>query len=260
MSGALPTLSDKVALITGASSGIGRAVACAFADAGASAVILTDLAQQPRDGGPTTLDLLRDKGSDVEFVAGDVTDAASLDHAIGRALLRGRLDIVVTAAGIFDRRSIVDTTEADFDRMMAVNVKGTWLTCRAATPIMTERGQGSMILFSSTAGLNGAAGFSSYCATKGAVRLLGYALADELGPSGVRVNVVHPGTVRTAMTTVDVPATSTVEGESRVARIPLRRVAEPAEIADVVTFLASDGSRYVNGASIVVDGGRSAVL
>jgi NAD(P)-dependent dehydrogenase (short-subunit alcohol dehydrogenase family) len=140
---------------------------------------------------------------------------------------------------------------------MDVNVKGTFFGAQAAAERMVERGGGAIINLSSVAGLEGSAGYATYCASKGAVRLLTYSLAAELGPEGVRVNAIHPGIIDTAMTTEDVPIIGSEAGEAYLDGIPSRRWGDPGDIADAAVFLASDAGDYVNGESLTVDGGMT---
>ena len=146
-------------------------------------------------------------------------------------------------------------TEAEYDTMMDINVKAVYFVAQAAARRMAARGHGVIINLSSVAGLQGTGNVALYCATKGAVRLLTYSIAQELGPRGIRVNALHPGFVETTMTTVDVPVVGTEYGDQLIAENPLGRAAQPADIANGALFLASDLSSYVNGASLSIDGG-----
>lgn len=248
-------LSGKVAVVTGAASGNGRAIALAFAREGAN-VVVADIRQDPREGGtPTHERIAQETGSQARYVRCDVTQLADLEAAVAAADTLGGVDILVNNAGILTKQGVLEASEADFDRMMAVNVKSVYFGSQAAARRMKGKGGGSIINLSSIAGLRGTGGYTLYCASKGAVRLMTYALADELGPLGVRVNALHPGIIETQMNVADDPLIGTQAGDFYMNLIPLRRWGQPGEVADAAVFLASDQSAYVSGASLVVDGG-----
>lgn len=249
-------LDSKTAVITGGSSGLGRAMALQFAAEGAD-VVVADLRETPREGGtPTHQQITETTDSAAEFVECDVTNRADLDAAVDAAETYGGIDVMVNNAGIYRLQRFLDVTEADFDQMMAINQKGVFFGAQAAAARMTEAGAGSIINMSSIAGLRGGAEMATYAMSKGAVKLLTYTLADELGPAGVRVNALHPGIIRTSMTTEDethLDSPDAVEEERQ--SIALRRIGSPEDVANVALFLASDLAGYVNGESIAVDGG-----
>jgi NAD(P)-dependent dehydrogenase (short-subunit alcohol dehydrogenase family) len=248
-------LRDKLAVVTGSSSGIGRAIARRFAEEGAR-IVLADRQAEPREGGPTTESLISDTSGDVTFFPGDVTDATDRQSLFELAASLGGTDILVNSAGILRRGSFLDFAEADYDALMAVNVKASFFVAQAAARQMVASGRGgSIINLSSLAGLKGSAGLTGYCASKGAVRMLTHAMADELGPSGIRVNALHPGLIDTALNRIDVPILGTARGDEVVSTIPLQRVADPSDVADAALYLASPLSSYITGASLVVDGG-----
>ena len=247
-------LEGKTAVITGAASGNGRAIALAFAREGA-AVVVADIRQDPREGGVPTHQLLQEQGSRSVFVPCDVTHLDQLEMAMQSALPLGGLDILVNNAGILTKQSVLEATEADFERMMNINVKSIYFATQAAARLMVPRGAGSIINLSSIAGMRGTGGYALYCTSKGAIRHMTYALADELGPHGIRVNALHPGIIETQMNLTDDPLIGTQEGDHYLGLIPLRRWGQPLEVADTAVFLASDLARYVTGASLVVDGG-----
>ncbi len=247
-------LTGKVAVVTGAASGNGRAIALAFAKEGAS-VVIADIRQDPREGGIPTHELIEQTGARAKFVQCDVTQVADLESTIAAADTLGGIDILVNNAGILSKQNLLNANESDFDRTMGINVKSVYFGSQAAAKRMIAKGKGSIINLSSIAGMRGTGGYALYCASKGAIRHMTYALADELGPSGIRVNAIHPGIIETQMNIADDPLIGTEMGDFYMNLIPLRRWGQPSDVADVAVFLASDLSSYVNGASLVVDGG-----
>ena len=248
-------LDGQVAIVTGAASGNGRAIARAFAAAGAK-VIVADLTQTPREGGLPTVDLIAaDHPDRAQFIRCDVTQVADLEAAVALAEDWGGLSVMVNNAGILRKEPILDATEAMFATMIDVNVKSVFFGCQAAARVMVPRGRGVILNIGSIAGMRGTGGFSHYNLTKGAVRLLSYALADELGPHGIRVNVVAPGIMATMMNVEDDPVIGTAQGESYLPMIPARRWGTPDEVAQACVYLASDMASYVTGTTHVVDGG-----
>lgn len=248
-------LEGKVAIVTGAASGNGRAIALAFARHGAR-VIVADLTETPREGGePTTAAILRDYPGQARFLRCDVTRVADLQAAVALAEDWGGLSVMVNNAGILKKEPILDATEAMFDRMIDVNVRSVFFGCQAAARVMVPRKAGVILNMCSIAGMRGTGGFAHYNLTKGAVRLLSYALADELGPHGIRVNNVAPGIMATMMNVEDDPVIGTAQGESYLPMIPARRWGTPDEVAQACVYLASDMASYVTGTTHVVDGG-----
>lgn len=258
--GKLETLLDgKVALVTGGSSGSGRAIALAFAEHGAHAVVVADLQAEPREGGvPTHLRIRETTSSRALFIECDVSSIDQLASAVDLTEELGGIDIMVNNAGIYATQAALAITEEEFNRMMSVNVKGVCFGVQAAARRMVSRGSGTIVNVGSGAGVVGSAGFALYCASKGAVRAMTFALAAEFGPQGLRVNLIEPGYIETAMTSVDVPVAHDEMGEATQVEtlIPLRRPGLPQDVANAAVFLASDLADYVNGASLLVDGGR----
>jgi NAD(P)-dependent dehydrogenase (short-subunit alcohol dehydrogenase family) len=248
-------LQGKVAIVTGGSSGNGRAIAQAFARQGAK-VVVADLTLAPREGGEPTAEMInRDHPGRAQFFACDVSKVSELAALVQVAEAWGGVDIMVNNAGILKKQPILEATEAVFQQMIDVNVKSVMFGSQAAARVMIPRKRGVIINMCSIAGMRGTAGFAHYNMTKGAVRLLTYALADELGPHGIRVNNVAPGIMRTQMNVIDDPVIGTPTGEGYLDMIPARRWGEPAEVADACVYLASDLATYVMGTTHIVDGG-----
>ncbi|HZQ03063.1 MAG TPA: SDR family oxidoreductase [Gaiellaceae bacterium] len=238
-------LEGKAAIVTGASSGIGAAVARALGEAGAAVLLVG------RDGSrlaETARGLDRER-----TLAVDLTADGACERVVAEALAAfGAIDVLVHAAGIYLPESFAETTLDDLDRQWAVNVRAPFALTQAALPHLDG---GSVVFVSSISGHVGVGG-PAYCATKGAVELMAKALALELGPRRIRVNCVAPGQIRTPM---NAPFRADPEFERRVAEeTPWGRWGEVEDIAPVVVFLASDAARFVHGASLVVDGGWTA--
>ena len=247
-------LEGKVALISGGARGQGAVEARMFAEEGASVVIGDILDEQGRQ----TEAELQELGYNVTYVHLDVTSESDWEAAVQTAVdTYGKLDVLLNNAGILIRKNIEETTEADWDRIFAVNAKGVFLGTKAAIPAMREAGGGSIINISSTAGLVGSPnGSASYTATKGAVRLFTKSTAIQHAREGIRCNSIHPGPIETDMIadTLNDPANM----ELRMQRLPLQRVGKPSEIAYPAIYLASDESSFVTGSEVVVDGGTTA--
>jgi NAD(P)-dependent dehydrogenase (short-subunit alcohol dehydrogenase family) len=252
-------LQGKVALITGAGSGIGRATARLFAGEGA-AVAVVDLRE---DAAKETADQIVADGGTAIGVAADVTDAEAIGAAVARSVAElGRLDVVYNNAGIGSSGSVADATEADWDLCFGVNVKGTFLTSRAAVPHLEAAGGGAIVNQGSVAALVGVANFAAYCAAKGAVVALTRSMAVDLAPRGIRVNVICPGTVFTPL--MEPMLTARGGGDMAkglamtVAKYPIGRLGTPEEIAAVAPYLASDDAAFVTGSTFAADGGMTA--
>lgn len=248
-------LQGKTAIVTGGASGNGRAIVEAFVRHGAQ-VIIADLRPDPREGGAPVVETMNTTHPGMaRFLRCDVSVVADLTAVVVEAEAWGGLDIMVNNAGILLKQPVLNATEAVFYKMIDVNVKSVFFGAQAAARAMVPRGRGVILIMCSIAGLRGMAGFTHYNMTKGAVRLLSLALADELGPLGIRVNSANPGIMRTQMNVVDDPVIGTEVGEGYLDMIPARRWGEPSEVADACVFLASDMAKYVMGTSLVVDGG-----
>lgn len=249
-------LSDRVAVVTGAASGNGRAIALTCAQAGAD-VVVADVREDPREGGePTAEKIAAETDSAAVYIECDVTSPDDLVTAVDAAEEFGGIDTMVNNAGILRVEDFVDVTESEYATTMDVNVKGAYFGAQAAVDRMLTNGRkGAIVNISSLAGLQGTGEYVTYCVSKGAVKLLTYALADYLAGTGIRVNAVHPGVTETAMADEDAGILGSEVSEQFKQTIPLQRFADPAEIADSVVYLASDDASYVHGESLLVDGG-----
>jgi len=247
-------LDGKVALISGGARGQGAAEAKLLAREGAQVVFGDVLDEEGRQVEAE----IRTAGGDATYVHLDVTSEDDWRAAVALAEhTYGRLNVLVNNAGIVIRKSIEETTEDDWDRIMAVNVKGVFLGTKYAIPAMRQAGGGSIINISSTAGLVGSPyGSSAYTATKGAVRLFTKSTAVQHAKDKIRCNSVHPGPIDTEMMR-DVLGDAALR-EERLRRIPLGRAGTTADIAYGVLYLASDESSFVTGSELVIDGGATA--
>jgi NAD(P)-dependent dehydrogenase (short-subunit alcohol dehydrogenase family) len=247
-------LAGKVALISGGARGQGAVEAKLFTREGAK-VVFGDILD---DEGKHVEEEIRLQGGTALYVRLDVTQAQDWHRAVQTAESRyGRLDVLVNNAGIAIRGTIEETSEADWDRIMAINLKGVFLGTKYALPAMRRAGGGSIINISSGAGIAPAPGTSAaYAATKGGVRLFSKATAVQHAKDHIRCNSVHPGPVDTPM--VRGPQTDPSRLAELTGRVPLGRLGTSEEIAYGVLYLASDESSYVTGSELVIDGGRTA--
>jgi len=244
-------LKNKVALITGAGSGIGLATAKCFAAEGAK-VILSDIKKAPKEGL---------HGRKTFFYQADVSKAQEVEALIKKAIQRyGRLDILVNNAGIDLAKKIPETSVEEWDHLMDVNLKGVFLCSRSAIPIMKHQGGGVIINVASELGLVGGSEIAAYCASKGGVVQLTRAMAIDHASDHIRVNCVCPGPVETPLLGKIINAAKNPKEERAhiIKSIPLKRIARPEEIANVILFLASEESSFMTGAVVAVDGGWSA--
>jgi NAD(P)-dependent dehydrogenase (short-subunit alcohol dehydrogenase family) len=247
-------LGGAAVLVTGAASGIGRATAMEFSRMGAR-VSGVD-ADEP--GGEQLLADVARQGGEAIFMAADVADSRACQEAVeGTVSAFGRLDVLVNAAGIIQRKNVLGTSEADWDRIMGVNLKSVFLLSKFAIPHMQHRGGGAIVNISSGWGIRAGKKAAAYCASKGGVVLLTRAMARDHAGDGIRVNCVCPGDVDTPMLRreardLGVPIEQfMLESADR----PLGRVGAPQEIAGAVLFLASQMASYITGAALIVDGG-----
>ncbi|MCX5338722.1 SDR family oxidoreductase [Streptomyces atratus] len=252
-------LAGKVVVVTGAASGIGRAIAVAAARHGAKGVIVADLTETPREGGEPTVGAIETLGVPARFVATDVTRRADADALVEAASEFGGVDVMVCNAGITLGADGADVAEADYRRLMAVNLDGVLFGAQAAAQQMKDRATpGSIVLMASMGGLVGAGFTVAYSTSKGGVILMAKSLADALGPDGIRVNAVCPGTIDTHLLRSTPDIAHAADGFRQ--RTPLRRLGQPSEIGDAVAYLGSDLSSYVTGTALVVDGGLTSVI
>jgi len=252
-------LNGKVVIVTGAASGIGRAISIAAARHGARLVIVSDVTETPREGGRATVEEIEALGGAAKFWPADVTQRTEVDDLVAMAEEFDGVDVMVCNAGITLGSDGADVAEHDLHRLMAVNIDGVLFGAQAAARQMQARGRaGSIVLMASMGGIVGAGFTVAYSTSKGGVVLMAKALADALGPDGIRVNSVCPGTIDTHLLRTT-PAVAAAAEKFRV-RTPLRRFGTPDEVGDAVAWLGSDLSTYVSGTALVVDGGLTAVI
>lgn len=243
-------LDGKVAIITGASTGIGFATANRFLAEGARLGIMS------RDGGRLAAAARSLSGGDRVFpVAGSVAEPGDVERLVSGTIDRfGHLDVAVSNAGIHRVTPFLEASDEEWDTVMQINLHGSFLLCRAAARVMRDQGQGgSMVLVASTNGFVAEAGMAAYNASKGALIMLARSMAVDLARHGIRVNAVAPGTVLSEITR---PMLAAGFGFGAV---PLQRIGEAAEVAGPILFLASEDASYITGEVLVVDGGQTAL-
>ena len=243
-------LNGRVCLVTGGAQGIGEACCRRFAREGAK-VVIADIDDTRGAALASELGGL--------YVHCDVGNKAQVDALVAAAInAHGRIDVLVNNAGIFKACDFLDITEADFDAVLRVNLKGAFLVAQAVAREMARAGRGSIVNMSSVNGTLAIPSIASYNVSKGGINQLTRVMALSLADKGIRVNAVAPGTIATELAAKAVLTSE--EAKARImSRTPLRRLGEPAEIADTVAFLASDAASYITGEIIVVDGGRMAL-
>jgi NAD(P)-dependent dehydrogenase (short-subunit alcohol dehydrogenase family) len=251
-------LTGKVAIITGAGSGIGQASALLFAAEGARVVVVDNV---PR-GGRETVTQIRRAGGEAIFVETDVSRADAVEKMVRETVeTYGGIDILFNNAAVTLPASVVDASEEIWDRTMAIDLKGVFLPSKYAIPHMIAGGGGSIINTASMCGLVASPNQAPYSAAKGGVVALTRQMAIDYAPHGIRVNGIAPSEVRTPMFLgfINRAADPEKKMQELVARIPMGRVAEPEELARVALFLASDESSYITGVTLPVDGGLTAM-
>jgi len=246
-------LEGKVAIVTGAGKGLGRAFALKLAEEGARVTVMT---RKDIEGLKKTAEEVEARGSEALWLQGDVTKPEDTRRMADETVKRfGRIDILVNNAAFFygvKRRPFHKIPPEEFDMMLAVNVKGVWLCICAVFPYMKEQRRGKVINLASEVFFTGSHGFVHYVASKGGVIGLTRALAVELGPYGICVNAVAPG-----FTATEAAATLTDPSKYDVSRTPLKRLEQPEDVVGIVAFLASDEADFITGQTILVDGGRA---
>ena len=244
-------LADRVALVTGGSRGIGKAVVLLLASHGAKVIVnyVSDEASAA-----ATVDEARARGGDAVAIQGDVSSLAEGERVVKESVERfQRIDFLICNAGIWKGAAVESMPEALWDRTMEINLKGTWSVCRAAAPVMKKQKFGRIVIVSSTAGQRGEAQFSNYAASKGGQIAFTKSLSSELAPSGINVNSVAPGWVETDMTK-DV-FSDDASREAILKTIPTGRVATPEDIAGPIVFLCSNWADNITGEVLNVNGG-----
>jgi NAD(P)-dependent dehydrogenase (short-subunit alcohol dehydrogenase family) len=247
-------LQGKVAIITGAATGIGRATALLFGREGAS-VVVADINE---DNAQSTVADIEDKGGSARFVQADVSEAEDVQALMERvAEEMGGIDVIVNNAGAQRSGAVTEFEESEWDLLMRVNPRSCVLGAKSGVPYLRERGGGSIVNVSSLAGLKGGPGMTAYSASKGAIIAFTRALAEELAPDNIRANSVCPGWIDTPF---NEPAIEFMGGRAQQEEmvqqtVPLKRQGTPEEIAPGILYLASDASSYVTGQELVIDGG-----
>ncbi|MBD2112092.1 MULTISPECIES: glucose 1-dehydrogenase [Cyanophyceae] len=248
----MASMAGKVAIVTGASSGIGRATAIAFGRAGATVVVV---ARRP-DKGEETVQQIKAAQGKAMFIQADVTQASDLEAMVKQTVeTYGRLDYAFNNAGSGTSGKLADLSEADWDFEINANLKSVWLSMKYEIPAMQQSGGGAIVNTSSQGALLGVAGYGAYGAAKAGVIALSRAAAAEYSSDRIRINTVSPGAVKT-----DLWAAAPPEMLDQVAAgIPLQRIGRPEDIAEAVVWLCSEGAGFVTGHNLVVDGGFTAV-
>jgi 3-oxoacyl-[acyl-carrier protein] reductase len=244
------SLAGQTALVTGAATGIGRAIAFMLSQAGATVVVNHLHQAQPA---ATLVQAIKSTGGQAVAISADVSDGEAVQRLVTEALHTvGDIHILVNNAGIIQEKPFLDTTEADWDRMLNTDLKSVFLMARAVLPGMVARGSGVIVNLASDLGILGRENYAPYCAAKAGVIGLTKSLAREFAPHGIRVNAIAPGPVNTAMVSLENMSPEWMEKELA---IPQHRVAEPDEIAATALFLASDLSRFYCGQVLGPNGG-----
>jgi len=252
-------LKQKVAIVTGASRGLGRAISVALAKEGAN-LVLAD-----KDSPDETAKLIQEIGQRTLPVRLDIRNAADVDKMVSRTVEEyGKIDVLVNNAGVFISAKVVDMAEDEWNFVLDVNAKGPFLCCRAVAREMIRHGtRGKIVNISSNAGLVGYAGYSAYCVSKWGILGFTQSLAKELAPFNIHVNAICPGDIETDMLADEIRKVAKVKSISedavrkeKMESIPIGRFAKPEEVAKLVVFLASDESDYITGEFVKITGGK----
>lgn len=245
-------LSGSTAVVTGGASGIGRAICRSFGQAGAN-VVVADVQETPTRGGSSVSEIFDDFDAEMAYVETDVTDEASVEAMFEHASEQfDGVDVLVNNAGVTRFGSVTETTEADWQTELDVNLTGVFHCCKHGVPVLTDNETSAVINISSAYGIRGGVGNFGYSATKGAIVAITKQLAVEYGPDGMRTNAVAPGFIDTRMLEEETPdGTKTYA----IRNTPQRRLGDVDEVARTIRFLASEESSFVNGQVIAVDGG-----
>ncbi len=250
-------LEGRVAIVTGAASGIGRAIAVHLADAGGQ-IVAADVRRQPREGGAGVVEEIESRGGSVQFISADVSRWDEVDAVVGETVrLHDRLDILVNNAAVSADRSLVQTTEEDWERVMAVNLTGYFFCCKRAVQQMLHqqpRGEvrGRIVNISSQHGMIAAPGNLAYGVSKAAVVYMTRQIAVDYAEQGIICNAVAPGRILTGK---EIPEDGPDPLDYAERRTPLPRLGRPEDVARAVTFLASDDASFITGENLMVDGG-----
>ncbi len=247
----MPSFEGKVALVTGGSSGIGRAAALRFAQEGAKVVIAS---RRTKDGN-RTVEQIKEAGGEALFIKTDVSKAVEVEELVNKMLdAYGRLDCAFNNAGT---EPVAESTEEIWDRTIAINLKGAWLSLKYQVPVMQKQGGGAIVFTSSIAGMVGMPGTIIYSASKSGVIGLAKAAAIEYAKAGIRINVISPGAIDTPMTD-RMFGNSEALNQTMAPLHPIGRVGKPEEIAEVAVWLCADTASFLTGQTIIADGGYTA--
>lgn len=243
-------LKGKVAIVTGAAKGMGKAHALKLSGAGAK-VVLTDIDVA---GIQIVADEIKKMRGEAIVVKCDTSNKLDIDNVVAEAIKKfGKIDILVNNAGVYPFKPFLEMAEADFMKVININLKGYFLMAQACAKEMAKQKSGSIVNITSVAATMGFAGLAHYCASKGGVTAMSKAIALELAPLGIRINNVAPGAINTPGATNT--SMTKEQNDAMLAPIPMKRQGESEEIANAVLFLASDESSYMTGSTITVDGG-----
>jgi len=247
-------LENKVAIVTGAASGIGRSIAKIYGEEGAK-VVTADIQKEPKEGGTPTHEMIKEDGGEAIFVKTDVSSEKDVENLVKETIDEfGRIDILVNNAGIFHQEKIHESDTENWKKLMDVNLNGTYYCTKKVIQHMLENDiEGKIINISSIAGTLGYDSAPAYCASKGAMTNLTRELAVDYAKEGINVNAISPGVIRTDMTDdfLKDPDMSAYMEE----HTPYKRLGEPEDIAYAAVFLASEESNFINGENLIVDGG-----